>query len=168
MASYRMEEYSSPPIVVRVIISVGVLFVLSSGHTRMPRSRPRTIPWPMHDLLKISQNTSRSFSLWVSTCTALIYSQLKRFAQVNPGNGQFSHAIREMPGPTQATNSYPSAHGHGAHHTHPLGPPTIDNLRQLANGYMDDPRSQVNAVCTERTSPGRYKVTIALEVTDIS
>jgi hypothetical protein len=49
----------------------------------------------------------------------------------------------------------------------PLGPPTAENLRQLANRYMHHPGSQVDAVCIDGTSAGRYKVTIALEVTNL-
>jgi hypothetical protein len=81
---------------------------------------------------------------------------------VNQGNDQLGHALRpEIPSPTQAAVSYPSAH-----YTPPLGHLKAENLRQLANHYMHHPGSQVDAVCTERTSTDRYKVTIALEVTD--
>jgi hypothetical protein len=82
---------------------------------------------------------------------------------VNQGNDLLGHARREMPGPTQAAVSHPSAH-----HTSPLGPSTAENLQQLANRYMRHPGSRVDAVCMERTSAYRYQVTIALdsEVTD--
>jgi len=42
-----------------------------------------------------------------------------------------------------------------------------ENLRQLAYRYVDHPGSQIDAVCTERTSTGRYKVTAALEMINL-
>ena len=58
---------------------------------------------------------------------------------MNQGNDQLGHALqREM----------------------------AEDLRQLANHYVHHAGSQVDAVCIERTSVGRYRVTIALEATD--
>jgi hypothetical protein len=83
---------------------------------------------------------------------------------VNQGNDLLAsgHALRrEIPRPAHAAVTYPSTH-----HSPPLGLPTAENLRQLANHYVHHPGSQVDAVCIDGTSAGRYKVTIALEVTD--
>ncbi|KAF8504377.1 hypothetical protein F5888DRAFT_1630839 [Russula emetica] len=90
------------------------------------------------------------------------YQVCSTTVQVNQGNNQLGYALRrEIQGPTQAA-AVPSAD-----HKPPLGPPTAEYLRQLANRYMHHPGSQVDAVCMERISAGRYKVTIALEVTDL-
>jgi hypothetical protein len=82
---------------------------------------------------------------------------------VNQGNDLLGHARREIPGPTQAAVSQPSAH-----HTPPLGPLTAESLQQLADRYIHHPGSRFDAVCMERTSAYRCQVTIALdsEVTD--
>ena len=66
-----------------------------------------------------------------------------------------------MPGPTQAAVPYPPAHQAPAR-----GLPASENLRRLANYYVQHPGSRVSSLCMERGTGGRYKVTIALEVTD--
>ncbi|KAI0281847.1 hypothetical protein BGY98DRAFT_931909 [Russula aff. rugulosa BPL654] len=79
---------------------------------------------------------------------------------VNQGYDQPGHALqREIAGRTQPAVSYPPAQGHI-----PLG---AGDLRELANHYINHSGSQVNAVCTERIAPGRYKVTIALDVSNL-
>jgi hypothetical protein len=82
--------------------------------------------------------------------------------QVNQANKQPGNSLRrEIPGPTQA--AVPSED-----YTPPSSPPTAEyTLRQVASRYVNHPDSQVDAVCTERASAGRYKVTIALEVTGL-
>lgn len=71
------------------------------------------------------------------------------------------HAIRrEISGTAQAVDPVVSAHtptSSTARAEH--------DLRQLADGYMRNPGSQVNAVCMEQISAGRCKVTITLDVT---
>jgi len=77
-------------------------------------------------------------------------------------NGEFCYARqRFIPGPTQAVVPYPPTHRAPAR-----GLPASENLRQLANHYVQHPGSRVNSICMERGSAGRCKVTIALEVTD--
>jgi hypothetical protein len=82
---------------------------------------------------------------------------------VNQGhNGEYCYARqRVIPGPTQVAVPYPPAH-----QAPTRGPPASENLRRLANHYVQHPGSRVTSVCMERGSAGRYKVTIALEVTD--
>jgi hypothetical protein len=77
-----------------------------------------------------------------------------------------------MPGPTRVAVPYPPARQAPipyptAHQAPVRGLPASENLRRLANHYVQHPGSRVNSVCMERGSAGRYKVTIALEVTDI-
>jgi len=48
-----------------------------------------------------------------------------------------------------------------------LGQPAAENLRRLASRYVHHPDSQVDMVRMEPGSAGRYKVVIALEISDI-
>jgi hypothetical protein len=85
---------------------------------------------------------------------------------VNQQNGEYCYARqRFIPGPAQVAVPYPPAQ------QAPIIPirglPASENLRRLANHYVQHPSSRVNSVSLERGTPGRYKVTIALEVTDI-
>jgi hypothetical protein len=78
-------------------------------------------------------------------------------------NGEYCYARqRVIPGPTQVAVPYPPAH-----QAPTRGLPASENLRRLANHYVQHPGSRVSSVCMERGTAGRYKVTIALEVTDI-
>ena len=54
-----------------------------------------------------------------------------------------------------------------AHQAPTRGLPASENLRRLASHYVQHSGSRVNSISTERGTAGRYKVTIALEVSDI-
>ncbi|KAI0281846.1 hypothetical protein BGY98DRAFT_957805 [Russula aff. rugulosa BPL654] len=78
-------------------------------------------------------------------------------------NGEFCYARqRVIPGPTQVAVPYPPAH-----QAPTRGLPASENLRRLASHYVQHPGSRVNSISMERGTAGRYKVTIALEVSDI-
>ncbi len=78
-------------------------------------------------------------------------------------NGGYCYARQHViPRPTHAAVPYPPAP-----HAPSRGVPASENLRRLANHYVQHPGSRVQSVCMERGTAGRYKVTIALEVTDI-
>jgi hypothetical protein len=93
-----------------------------------------------------------------------IFSQLDPSLQANQGhNGEFCYARqRVIPGPTQVAVPYPPAH-----QAPTRGLPASENLRRLASHYVQHPGSRVNSISMERGTAGRYKVTIALEVSDI-
>lgn len=82
---------------------------------------------------------------------------------VNQGhNGEYCYARqRFIPGPTQVAVPYQPAIQAPAR-----GLPASENLRRLANHYVQHPGSRVNSICMERGTAGRCKVTIALEVSD--
>lgn len=84
---------------------------------------------------------------------------------MNQGHtGEYCYARqRFIPGPTQVAVPYPPAQQFQAP---ARGLPASENLRRLANHYVQHPGSRVNSVCMERGTAGRYKVTIALEVSD--
>ena len=78
-------------------------------------------------------------------------------------NGEYCYARqRFIPGPAQVAVPYPPVHQVPAR-----GLPASENLRRLANYYVQHPGTRVNSVCMERGTAGRYKVTIALEVSDL-
>ena len=78
-------------------------------------------------------------------------------------NGEYCYARQQViPRPIQAAVAYPPGH-----QAPTRGLPASENLRRLANHYVQHPGSRVNSVTMERGSAGRYKVTIALEVTDL-
>lgn len=78
---------------------------------------------------------------------------------MNQGYDQPGHGFQsEIADRAQPTVSYPPAQ-----HI-PLG---AGGLRELANRYINHSGSQVDAVCTERIAPGRYKVTIVLDVSNL-
>ncbi|KAF8504378.1 hypothetical protein F5888DRAFT_1655210 [Russula emetica] len=70
-------------------------------------------------------------------------------------------STRPFAAPPRSPVPYPPAH-----QAPTRGLPASENLRRLANHYVQHPGSRVNSVCMERGTAGRYKVTIALEVTD--
>lgn len=77
--------------------------------------------------------------------------------------GEYCYARqRVIPRPVQAAVPYIPAHPVPAR-----GLSASENLRRLANHYVQHPGSRVNSVSMERGTAGRYKVTIVLEVTDI-
>ena len=84
---------------------------------------------------------------------------------MNQPNGEFCYARqRVIPGPAQVAVPYPPAHPLAAP---TRGLPASENLRRLANHYVQHPGSRVTSVSMERGTAGRFKVTIALEVSDI-
>jgi len=104
----------------------------------------------------------RSFPPYVPAYLSCVHSQLRLSPQENQGDDSFGYFPQGVvPGPTQAALPDPSAHRAPA-----VGQPAAENLRRLANYYVNHSDSQVNVVRMEPGSAGRYQVVIVLEMAD--
>ena len=91
-------------------------------------------------------------------------SELSLSLQENPGSEPFGNVlqgVQVVSDPTRAALPDPPAARQPA-----LGQSTVDNLRRLANRYVNHPESQIDMVRMEPGSAGRYKVVIVLEMAD--
>jgi len=82
----------------------------------------------------------------------------------NRVNGRSSYTPQGVVEPSPPQAAFP---GSSVHLPPALGQPREENLRRLANRYVQHPGAQIDMVLMEPGSAGRYQVVIILEVVDL-